>query len=70
MPIRHVSNDMLFSVFVCVVYEMLKGVSKTTTMGYEKVLMALSSVGLGVILAFLLIDSIAVISNATSVYFF
>lgn len=60
---------MLFIVFIYVVCKYPYSVWTWTTMGYYKVVRALSPIILGIVLALVLLQSIAVFSSLTSLYY-
>lgn len=63
------SDNMRLILFDCVVSKNVNSVCKKTTIGYDKVVMVLSFVGLCMVLVFLLVHDIASISYVTSVYY-
>lgn len=62
-------DDMLFILFLCVVYETPNSVWKRATTSYKQVMTALSILSLHMVLAILLERSIAAFLNVTSVYY-
>lgn len=61
-------NDMLFIVFVYIVFEKRSRISKSTTTGHPKVLPPASFVNFGMVLVFLDVKNIAVIYNVSSFF--